>query len=211
VAAIAGAAQLWARDRYYYDAFATEAHLDRTTFHAHDPEEPRSMDLGAVFAIDDDTRRFVVEGGGIGPSLREFYDAAELAHLADVRGVLGGVGVAGAIAALVALVAWRGLPRARVRRATLVAAGLVVVAGAIAAVAFEPLFLAFHELFFPQGNFLFDPARENLTLLYPEAYWIGVTLRLGATAVAACLVVGGALSLPIGSSPAVRSYKGLRP
>jgi len=69
------------------------------------------------------------------------------------------------------------------------AAAIGVAAIAIAAVvAFDPLFLVFHEVFFPQGNFLF-PANSNLLAMYPDPYWYGVTLRVGLTFVAAMAVV----------------------
>jgi uncharacterized membrane protein len=61
----------------------------------------------------------------------------------------------------------------------LTAAGIVAVIGVAAAVAFDPLFLLFHDVFFPQGNFLFDPATSNLLRLYPEWYWQGITAGVG--------------------------------
>src|SRR5439155_24785155 len=66
-----------------------------------------------------------------------------------------------------------------VRGGTLAAAAGVVLIGLVAVVAFEPLFLAFHYVFFPQGNFLFDPATSNLVRVYPDWYWEGITLRVG--------------------------------
>jgi uncharacterized membrane protein len=74
--------------------------------------------------------------------------------------------------------------RSRLVRDAAIAAGAgtaIVAAGA--AVAFDPLFLLFHEVFFPQGNFLFGPD-SNLLVLYPEPYWYGVTLRIGLAFVA---------------------------
>ncbi|MHB8631297.1 MAG: lipoprotein intramolecular transacylase Lit, partial [Candidatus Limnocylindria bacterium] len=67
------------------------------------------------------------------------------------------------------------------------ACGMVLVAIA-AAVAFDPLFLLFHELFFPQGNFLFGP-ESNLIAMYPDAYWYGVTMRIAVTLVVAAAVI----------------------
>jgi len=58
-----------------------------------------------------------------------------------------------------------------------------------AALSFDALFLAFHEVFFPQGNFLFDPATSNLLTLYPDEYWYGVTLRIGLSFVAASALI----------------------
>ena len=60
-----------------------------------------------------------------------------------------------------------------------------------AAVAFDPLFLLFHEVFFPQGNFLFAP-ESNLIRLYPEWYWQGVTAGVGLSFIAVALLVAGA-------------------
>jgi uncharacterized membrane protein len=65
----------------------------------------------------------------------------------------------------------------------------------VATVAFEPLFLAFHYVFFPQGNFLFDPATSNLVRLYPDWYWEGISLRVGLSFVLLALVVAGVAHL----------------
>ena len=79
-----------------------------------------------------------------------------------------------------------------VRVGSLIAAGIVTVIGVTAAVAFEPLFLLFHDVFFPQGNFLFDPATSNLIRLYPEWYWQGITAGVGLSFIAVALLVAGA-------------------
>jgi len=111
--------------------------------------------------------------------VRAVFVAAEIAALA----------AAAILFVLVARIRVRGpIAIARlVRSAALAAAiGVAALAGA-AAVSFDALFLAFHEVFFPQGNFLFDPATSNLLALYPDAYWYGVTLRVGLSFVALCL------------------------
>ena len=123
------------------------------------------------------------------PTRGDFYSPAERSHLADVRGVFLGSRLAalGALAALAWLLARRGDRRAALRlaRAGAVAsaAAVLVLAGA-AALAFDAMFLLFHQVFFPQGNFLFDARSSNMLTLYPEAYFYGVTLRIGASFVA---------------------------
>jgi integral membrane protein (TIGR01906 family) len=70
-------------------------------------------------------------------------------------------------------------------------AGVGVVAlavGGIFAFAFDQAFLAFHELFFPQGNFLFGPD-SNLLRLFPEGFWFESSIVAGTLIVACCLVV----------------------
>ncbi|MBM4435610.1 MAG: DUF1461 domain-containing protein, partial [Chloroflexi bacterium] len=91
------------------------------------------------------------------------------------------------------------------RAAALWAGGGVVALGIVAAVAFEPAFLAFHYVFFPQGNFLFDPATSQLLRVYPQPYWYGVTLRVGATFIAAMALVAAATSLVLRARGARRS------
>jgi uncharacterized membrane protein len=79
-----------------------------------------------------------------------------------------------------------------VRAGAITAAGIVAIIGVAAAVAFDPLFLLFHDLFFPQGNFLFDPATSNLIRLYPEWYWQGITAGVGLSFIAVAVLVAGA-------------------
>jgi uncharacterized protein DUF1461 len=130
------------------------------------------------------------EGGDGAP----FYDGNESAHLADVRRVFAGARVAWAVSALVGagllIRAWRRREAARlIRDAALAAASVILIVALVFAFAFEPAFLAFHYLFFPEGNFLFDPATSHLLLVYPERYWYGVILRVGLSVVASALVV----------------------
>ena len=123
------------------------------------------------------------------PTRGDFYSPAEQSHLADVRGVFLGARIAalGAVAILAWLLARRGDRRAALRlaRAGAVAsaAAVLILAGA-AALAFDAMFLLFHQVFFPQGNFLFDARSSNMLTLYPEAYFYGVSLRIGASFVA---------------------------
>jgi uncharacterized membrane protein len=123
------------------------------------------------------------------------FTTAEYAHMADVRNVFVGARVAAVAAAILAALVILGAAR-RDRRAAAVlvrdaaiAAGIGSAAVAVAAaVAFDPLFLLFHEVFFPQGNFLFPPD-SNLLAMYPDPYWYGVTLRVGLTFVVAMAII----------------------
>ncbi len=123
------------------------------------------------------------------PTRGDFYSAEERSHLADVRAVFLGSRIA-AVAAL-ALLAWL-LARPRdprrswrlARAGALISATAVLVLAGAAALAFDAMFLLFHQIFFPQGNFLFDPRSSNMLTLYPEAYFYTVALRIGLTFVA---------------------------
>ena len=122
--------------------------------------------------------------------------ALERSHMSDVRGVFIGAQVAAAVAVVVALML---LVRAvdlayamrLLRNAALGALAVVVVLALFAALAFEAAFLLFHQIFFPQGNFLFSPD-SVLLRLYPQAYFYGVTMRIGASFVGLALLLAAA-------------------
>jgi len=128
----------------------------------------------------------------VGPGCSVFA-SDEYAHMADVRAVFRGAEIAAVLALFIggyriSRARRRGTALRLVRAGSLVAAGIVAVIGVAAALAFDPLFLLFHEVFFPQGNFLFDPATSNLLRLYPEWYWQGITAGVGASFVALALL-----------------------
>jgi integral membrane protein (TIGR01906 family) len=106
----------------------------------------------------------------------------ERAHMVDVRNVFfsfGGV----ALLALLILVNIGILARGRswfrraVRRGAIVVAVVIVVLGGVAAIAFDAVFEAFHELFFPAGSFDFA-ATSKLIQLFPDQFWFETSLLL---------------------------------
>ena len=105
-----------------------------------------------------------------------FFAPAEAAHLRDVQVLARGLVLLVLIAAVTLTVAfvragreprtWRAVSRG--------AAGLAVgvtLAGAFFAVAFEPAFTLFHLIFFPGGNWSFDPREARMVQLYPTPFW----------------------------------------
>jgi uncharacterized membrane protein len=56
-------------------------------------------------------------------------------------------------------------------------------------VAFDAMFLAFHEIFFPPGTYLFEPGSRLITL-FPEGFWFDASLAAGGAVVLTALVVG---------------------
>jgi integral membrane protein (TIGR01906 family) len=180
-----------------YADIARAAALERIPFHVPGtaPVEQRQevrYDIGTRVALHSGTLRFVLSqdpGTPRDPTTRDpLFDRDEQGHLADVRGVFTFVEIGALVAAVAAIAvvfpvvrAGRTIVLRLVRDSAVLATIVVALIGAVFAVAFEPAFLAFHYVFFPQGNFLFDPATSNLLALYPEQYWYAVTLRIGAT------------------------------
>jgi integral membrane protein (TIGR01906 family) len=121
---------------------------------------------------------------------QEVLGLRERAHMADVRNVFFGFGAIAALAILI-LVSLGILSRGRAwfRRAVRAGAGVlavvIVILGAIAAVAFDTVFQVFHQLFFPAGSFDFD-ASSKLIQLFPDQFWFETSLLLGGVILALC-------------------------
>jgi integral membrane protein (TIGR01906 family) len=118
----------------------------------------------------------------------------ERAHLRDVRTVFGGLAILALAAAVVLVVAARrASPRATwqgVRAGGLALAGVVVLLGIVATVAFEPAFEVFHRLLFT-GNYTFDPRTHRLVQLFPDRLWFETSIAVGAVILGLSLAVAG--------------------
>jgi hypothetical protein len=129
-----------------------------------------------------------------GPSGGPFYDPAEAAHLRDARLVLwlflglSAMALAGLSATLASPArrpwAWRAIRRG----AAALAVGMALV-GAFFLVAFDLAFELFHRIFFPGGNWAFDPTTQRLVQLYPIVFWQITAAALGGLAIGLAVVV----------------------
>lgn len=136
-----------------------------------------------------------------------FYDPAEVRHMQDVRTVLWGF-LAVVAAAVVILAA--GLVRARRsgwwRRAVSRGAGAMAIGtlavGLLFGLAFDPMFTLFHEIFFPGGDWAFDPSTERLVQLYPTPFWELTTAILVGLVCVAGAVVWWLARRPVGDGAA---------
>jgi integral membrane protein (TIGR01906 family) len=202
VAGLVVFALLWSGEAPYRD-LARDNGVDRYVFVLQPPASTLEMDRESAVGVHAMWSRYVTGGTDQPPAWDPpLFTADEYAHMADVRRVFD---VARFLVPLGLFLIIVRLQRARARgsapmwrlarNGTLIAAAIVVVIGVVAVFAFEPLFLAFHYLFFPQGNFLFDPATSNLIRLYPDWYWEGISVRVGLSFIALALVVAGVASL----------------
>lgn len=120
-------------------------------------------------------------------------DAAERSHMVDVRNVLRPATVVfGAAIALLAVLFATGRRRAWLWRAIALGSGALTMAGLVIGIAvllfFDAAFLLFHLVFFPRGNFSFDPRTQRLTQLFPELFWTETVI---AIAVVSLLMAAG--------------------
>jgi integral membrane protein (TIGR01906 family) len=121
-------------------------------------------------------------------------DERERGHMRDVRTVFIGLWALAALSVVVLLAASRRLDRAvmwrAIRRGALGLAVGVVALGAVALVAFDALFEAFHEVLFPAGSYTFDSATERLVQLFPFQFWQETAIVVGLVIIVACVLVG---------------------
>jgi len=118
----------------------------------------------------------------------------ERSHMVDVHQVVRMFAALVAIAVLALLVTvWPNRRRAWVWRAVARGSTALAVAGVVIAVAvvffFDAAFLAFHLVFFPQGNFLFDPRTQRLTALFPEQLFTETAMALALAGLATAVAV----------------------
>ena len=122
----------------------------------------------------------------------------ERAHMRDVRGVFAAFGLLAVVAAVGLVVLAVGARRmGHPERAwAAISTGMrglivvILVAGVIAAVAFDAAFELFHQLFFPGGSYTFDPRTDHLVQLFPFDFWSETTVAVGVVIVVIAAVVG---------------------
>jgi integral membrane protein (TIGR01906 family) len=121
----------------------------------------------------------------------------EKAHMRDVRGVFSGFGLVALVAAVGLVALYAGARRmghperawSAVRNGARGLVVVVVLAGVVAAVAFDAAFELFHRLFFAGGSYTFDPGTERLVQLFPFTFWSESTMAVGALIIILSLVV----------------------
>jgi integral membrane protein (TIGR01906 family) len=122
---------------------------------------------------------------------------AERNHMADVRAVffaffavaaVAGAGLAALFATARGAVARRRLWH-RLELAGRVVVASTLVAGVAGLLFFDAAFTLFHEVFFPGGNWLFDPRTDRLVQLFPESFWVESTIAVGVTVIGLALLL----------------------
>ena len=125
--------------------------------------------------------RFDVQVNGV-----QVLDPREVSHMQDVQKVFAMLGVVALLAVVLFVVSfvlgrrrrvfWRGLEIG----ADVFLVGVVLV-GAFFAIFFDQAFLLFHDIFFAQGTFSFDPATEKLVQLFPDQFWSDTSMVMAGT------------------------------
>ena len=132
----------------------------------------------------------------VGVSRTTLLNDRERAHMRDVRGVFAGFWLLVLTSVVVLVTVFRRGRESEARTATWRAVsggarGLaiaLVVAGAVAVLAFDAAFEVFHRLFFGAGTYTFDPRTDHLVQLFPEQFWSDTALAVGVVSIAVALL-----------------------
>lgn len=138
---------------------------------------------------------------------RTLFNANEVSHMADVKALFLRVYRVQWMSAVLLVVltlaaAWRLRREAYpiiaswLRRGAALTGAVILVLGLLSVVAFRQVFIVFHYIGFPQGNWVFDPRTEYLVQVFPFGFWRDITLLIGVFILLGAVVlwgVGGAL------------------
>ena len=131
----------------------------------------------------------------------EFYNENEKSHMADVRqlfvicldvralAILSCLAIAGFLIVVAGPRAALGyLSRGFIRACLLILSAVAIIAF-LAMIDFTRVFTVFHEIFFSQGNWLFDPRESRMINMLPEGFFSDCALRIASTFVGAMLAL----------------------
>lgn len=131
----------------------------------------------------------------------EFYNENEKSHMADVRqlfviclvvralAILSCIAIAGFLIVVAGPRSALGYLSRGFIRACLLILGAVAIIAFLAMIDFTRVFTVFHEIFFSQGNWLFDPRESRMINMLPEGFFSDCALRIAATFVGAMLAL----------------------
>jgi integral membrane protein (TIGR01906 family) len=123
---------------------------------------------------------------------QQLYNEREVKHMQDVQNVyqitwrlwlvsLGLFGLA-VLGHLHRRVTWPDLGKSLILGG-LLTTGLITLIGLLAVIAWQAWFLAFHQVFFAAGTWVFDPS-DMLIRLFPEKFWFDAALTISGLSLA---------------------------
>lgn len=134
---------------------------------------------------------------------QDFFNEQDRLHMADVRNLfLGGLKIRNicvviTILLIAGLIMWdknwrRALQRAYTR-AVLILFGVIVLLAAAFTVDFTRCFTIFHQIFFTNDLWMFNPSEDYMIRMLPEGFFSDMVVRIGAVFIGMLLLVWGIL------------------
>ncbi len=132
---------------------------------------------------------------------QDFFNEQDRVHMADVKNLfLGGlklrmVCIMAAALLILGLVAgktdWKYLLPRAYTRALLMLSAVIVLLGIAFAIDFTACFRIFHEIFFTNDLWMFDPANDYMIRMLPEGFFSDMVIRIGLTFIGMLAVLWG--------------------
>ncbi len=120
---------------------------------------------------------------------QKWFLAKEVEHMTDVKHVMIAAMILATVWAVLAMLSSRSLKerapgaiRKSIFAGSWLTLALMIALAVLGALGWESFFTRFHELFFPQGNWMFR-ASDTLIRLYPPQFWVDAGIAVAALAV----------------------------
>lgn len=185
------------------------------------------MDMDGILEVMDETMAFLrgnredlIVEVPIDGRLQEFYNPDEISHMTDVKNLfvlflrLRAVSVILCLALMLYIIRgvhsdWAAvLSRGFCRTCGIVLAAALAL-GLLISTDFSKYFVIFHEMFFSQGNWMFDVRKSRMIDIMPEEFFSDIALYIAVTFVVSLLVLL-AVSAVISRKCRLRGGKGSR-
>jgi integral membrane protein (TIGR01906 family) len=132
------------------------------------------------------------------------FGSDEASHMADVKQLFVKTYQVQALSALAlgcAFVISAGVRKRRaldmlalwLSRGSVIATGAIAIIGIASVVAFQQVFLLFHYIGFPQGNFTFSSQTDYLVRVFPTGFWSDITFVIAMMTIIEAVVLWTAI------------------
>lgn len=130
---------------------------------------------------------------------QEFFNDQDKSHMADVKNLFIGGLYLRTIALVFVVILFGGLVALKNRWTYIlprgfqiglgISAGLTAFLGVACAINFNAVFTKFHELFFTNDLWIFDPATDYMIRMLPEGFFFDMVIRIGSFFVGGLLIL----------------------
>ncbi|MBW2987490.1 DUF1461 domain-containing protein [Candidatus Woesearchaeota archaeon] len=164
--------------------------FDKTGVYAQLGKERADSTLEQIFSFMNN-KRDKIEG----------FDEAEISHMKDVRNLVGKLNVLFyvllilfALFLIIFLIWFNQKEKYKCLSTSFIYSGLICIIiittiGIIAVIDFNLTFILFHKLFFPMGNYTFDPSISLLKQMFPNEFFYNYVIRCAFTSLIASVIL----------------------
>ena len=186
----------------FYSFEFDKNHIPETTQISKEELNKASKQIREYFINDKQYLELEVYQNGV---LRTIYSEKEISHMRDVKTLIKGVYILGTISLILILITiiW-GIAIKKNRFIPILFELLyssakyilisAIILGVLSILAFDQIFLIFHEISFANDLWILDPSKDYLIMMFPQTFFLEATLFIGLLILIECLIL---ICLPI--------------